>query len=92
MNYYDQHVHSSFSFDSQTELSDYLKHADGCFVTTEHVDLENSANHFMDSWMDYDRYSLYLENLQKNTDIRLGNRLAQKTSWTAYGLAAMQAI
>ena len=37
MNYYDQHVHSSFSFDSQTELSDYLKHADGCFVTTEHV-------------------------------------------------------
>ena len=71
MNYYDQHVHSSFSFDSQTELSDYLKHADGCFVTTEHVDLENSANHFMDSWMDYDRYSLYLENLQKNTDIRL---------------------
>ena len=29
MNYYDQHVHSSFSFDSQTELSDYLKHADG---------------------------------------------------------------
>ena len=55
MNYYDQHVHSSFSFDSQTELSDYLKHADGCFVTTEHVDLENSANHFMDSWMDYDR-------------------------------------
>ena len=54
MNYYDQHVHSSFSFDSQTELSDYLKHADGCFVTTEHVDFENSANHFMDSGMYYD--------------------------------------
>ena len=60
MNYYDQHVHSSFSFDSQTELSDYLKHADGCFVTTEHVDLENSANHFMDSWMAVSYTHLYV--------------------------------
>lgn len=71
MKYYDQHVHSNFSFDSGTELSDYLKYAKGYLVTTEHVDLENSANGFQDSWMDYERYSTYLKTLQKQTDIRL---------------------
>lgn len=71
MKYYDQHVHSSFSFDSKTKLSDYLKLVEEYFVTTEHVDLDNSANDFNDSWLDYERYSAYLADLQEKTDIRL---------------------
>ena len=92
MKYYDQHVHSNFSFDSGTELSDYLKYAKGHLVTTEHVDLENSANGFQDSWMDYERYSTYLKTLQKQTDIRLlrGVEIGwlPQTSCAADGLAA----
>ena len=71
MKYYDQHVHSSFSFDSRTELADYLPYANDTFVTCEHVDLENSANDFRDSWMDYKAYCAYLQQLQKKTEIQL---------------------
>ena len=71
MKYYDQHVHSSFSFDSRTELADYLPYANDTFVTCEHVDLENSANDFRDSWMDYKAYCAYLQQLQEKTDIQL---------------------
>ena len=37
MNYYDQHVHSSFSFDSQTELSYYMKPANIIIYTKYNV-------------------------------------------------------
>lgn len=71
MNYYDQHVHTCFSFDSKATLQEYLPLAKGCLITTEHVDLENPANGFQDSWMDYDAYSACIKELQTHTDIEL---------------------
>lgn len=71
MNYYDQHIHTDFSFDSTANMEDYLAHAQGCFVSTEHVDLKNPANNFHDSIMDYDAYSSHIEELSKHTTIEL---------------------
>ena len=37
----DCHLHSSFSYDSDTTLETYLTHYDGLVITTEHFDLGN---------------------------------------------------
>lgn len=37
----DNHLHTHFSYDSETQFEDYLTHYDGNIVTTEHYDLSN---------------------------------------------------
>lgn len=39
--YYDQHMHSNFSFDSEEKLENYFEATDSPIVTTEHFDLAN---------------------------------------------------
>ena len=34
----DNHLHTYFSYDSDTDFRDYLEHYDGEIVTTEHLD------------------------------------------------------
>lgn len=48
MNYIDQHMHSSFSFDSEALLEDYLRATDNLIVSTEHLDLEDPTVGFID--------------------------------------------
>ena len=37
----DNHLHTYFSYDSDTDFRDYLEHYDGEIVTTEHLDFSN---------------------------------------------------
>lgn len=54
--YYDQHMHSNFSFDSEEQLENYLKITTHPIVTTEHFDLHNPLENGRDSIPDYEAY------------------------------------
>lgn len=57
----DNHLHTYFSYDSDTDFRDYLEHYDGEIVTTEHLDLSNpypyNAGSPRDDIPDYESYS-----------------------------------
>ena len=54
---FDQHVHSSFSFDSNEDLENYINISGGNdIITTEHLDLENPIINYKDSLIDYLKY------------------------------------
>ena len=63
---FDQHVHSSFSFDSNEDLENYINISGGNdIITTEHLDLENPIINYKDSLIDYLKYKEKIENLKK---------------------------
>lgn len=64
MNYHDQHLHTYFSFDADETFENYLKYQPEYFVSTEHFDLKNPAEHFQDSIPDYDLYTKKLAELE----------------------------
>lgn len=66
----DCHLHSSFSFDSDQPLEEYLLHSQGLVVTTEHFDLSNSYT-MVDDIPDYSAYSKEVERLNKHYHHRL---------------------
>ena len=66
----DNHLHTHFSYDSETQFEDYLTHYDGDIVTTEHYDLSNPYTK-QDDIPDYDAYSKEIAEL----NVKYGNRI-----------------
>ena len=62
----DNHLHTHFSYDSETQFEDYLTH----YVTTEHYDLSNPYTK-QDDVPDYDAYSREIAELNR----KYGNRI-----------------
>ena len=63
---FDQHVHSSFSFDSNEDLENYINVSnDSDIITTEHLDFENPIVNYKDSLMDYLKYIEQVRNLNQ---------------------------
>ncbi|KRO18908.1 PHP domain-containing protein [Lacticaseibacillus saniviri] len=56
MTYYDQHLHTNFSFDSDADLEQYLTQTTRPVVTTEHLEFHNPDAQFQDSQPDYAAY------------------------------------
>ena len=63
---FDQHVHSSFSFDSNEDLENYINVSNNSdIITTEHLDFENPIINYKDSLIDYLKYVGQIKNLNK---------------------------
>ena len=63
---FDQHVHSSFSFDSNEDLENYINVSNNSdIITTEHLDLENPIINYRDSSIEYLKYIEQIEILNK---------------------------
>ena len=63
---FDQHVHSSFSFDSNEDLENYINVSNNSdIITTEHLDFENPIVNYKDSLMDYLKYIEQVRNLNQ---------------------------
>ena len=63
---FDQHVHSSFSFDSNENLENYINVSNNSdIITTEHLDFENPIINYKDSLIDYLKYIGQIKNLNK---------------------------
>ena len=63
---FDQHVHSSFSFDSNEDLENYINVCnENDMITTEHLDFENPIINYKDSSIDYLKYVGQIKNLNK---------------------------
>ena len=63
---FDQHVHSSFSFDSNEDLENYINVCnENDIITTEHLDLDNPIINYKDSLFDYLKYIEQIELLTK---------------------------
>lgn len=66
MNYYDQHLHTFLSFDSEEQFENYLAHQPDFFVATDHFDLENSGTGFQDDIPDYQALTQKIQQLNEN--------------------------
>lgn len=63
---FDQHMHSSFSFDSNEDLENYINVSNNSdIITTEHLDFENPIINYKDSSIDYLKYVGQIKNLNK---------------------------
>ena len=71
MDYYDQHMHTRFSFDSEEEFENYLELSNKFVVTTEHLDFHNPITHFQNNYPDYSAYSKKIEELNLRYNDRL---------------------
>ena len=61
---FDQHVYSSFSFDSNENLENYINVCnENDMITTEHLDFENPIINYEDSSIDYLKYIEEIESL-----------------------------
>ena len=56
MTYYDQHVHTYFSFDSDAQFEDYLAQTKQPLVTTDHLEFGNPDDDQRDDKPDYQAY------------------------------------
>lgn len=65
MPYYDQHVHTYFSFDSDAQFEAYLAQTDHPFVTTEHLEMFNPDDAHHDNKPDYRAYVQKLDALHQ---------------------------
>lgn len=68
MNYYDQHLHTFLSFDSEEQFENYLVNKPEFFVATDHFDLENSGTGFKDDIPDYAILTKKLDELNEQYD------------------------
>ena len=63
---FDQHAHSSFSFDSNEDLENYINVCnENDIITTEHLDLKNPIINYKDSLIDYLKYIKQIKSLNK---------------------------
>lgn len=61
----DNHLHTHFSYDCETDFRDYLNHYDGEIVTTEHFDLSNPyGGGCSDDVPDYEQYCAEIAELK----------------------------
>ena len=65
MTYYDQHLHTHHSFDSNESLENYLKKTTKQLVTTEHLDFYNPYDHFNDNIPDFLTYDNELKRIEE---------------------------
>lgn len=65
MQYYDQHYHSHFSFDSKEEIENYAKLTENVIVTTEHYDLLNPYSNYEDTIPNYKAYIEEIDRLKE---------------------------
>lgn len=70
MEYYDQHLHTYFSYDADETFEKYLENFDGFVVTTEHFDLANPVTH-QDDVPDYDAYQKKISELNQKYQNRI---------------------
>lgn len=66
MKYYDQHLHTYLSYDSEETFENYLTQPLDYFVTTDHLDLNNPGTGFKDEIPDYHVLTQTLESLSEN--------------------------
>lgn len=71
LHYYDQHLHTFLSFDSEETFEAYLTHQPEFFVATDHFDLENSGTDFGDDIPDYHQLCQIHQVLQDKTPTTL---------------------
>ncbi len=71
MNYYDQHLHTFLSFDSNEQFEHYLAYQPEFFVATDHFDLKNPYSNFHDDIPDYQRLVEKHQHLQDTTSTHL---------------------
>lgn len=55
MQYYDQHLHTFLSFDSEEQFENYLAYQPEIFVATDHLDLKNPCSQYQDDIPDYEK-------------------------------------
>src|SRR5699024_2318954 len=65
MKYYDQHLHTFLSFDSDEKFENYLTEQTKFFVATDHFDLHNSGNNFHEDITDYEKLTDKLTELKR---------------------------
>ncbi len=70
MRYYDQHLHTNYSYDSREQLKNYLALANDFLVTTEHLDLRNIRVGY-DCLFDYPAYRQELKELSAISQVQL---------------------
>ncbi|MDR1567393.1 MAG: PHP domain-containing protein [Streptococcaceae bacterium] len=70
MKYYDQHLHTDFSYDSEESFERYLEAFSGFIVTTEHFDLANPVTG-EDNIPDYLAYTQKVDQLNQKFDNRI---------------------
>ncbi|WP_225048553.1 PHP domain-containing protein [Lacticaseibacillus kribbianus] len=71
MTYYDQHVHTYFSFDSTAQFEAYLAQTAGPLITTEHLEMANPDDGGRDDTPDFAAYSAKLRALSARYPNRL---------------------
>lgn len=65
MQYYDQHLHTYFSFDSEELFEHYLINQPQYFVSTDHFDLNNPTSNGQDDIPNYPAYIKKLNQLEE---------------------------
>lgn len=70
MEYYDQHLHTYFSYDADEKFESYLENFDGYVVTSEHFDMSNPVTE-IDNIPDYHKYCEKIEALNKKYNNRV---------------------
>lgn len=63
--YYDQHLHTHHSFDSDEPFEKYLEKTNKILVTTEHLDFYNPADEFKDSLPIFKTYNDEIKRLEQ---------------------------
>lgn len=71
MNYYDQHLHTFLSFDSEEKFEHYLAYQPEFFVATDHFDLKNPYSGYKDDIPDYEALVKIHQRLQPTTKTKL---------------------
>jgi histidinol-phosphatase (PHP family) len=71
MKYYDQHLHTFLSFDSEEQFENYLAYQPEFFVATDHFDLKNPYSNYRDDIPDYEKLQQCHHSLQDKTATKL---------------------
>src|SRR5699024_8325257 len=70
MDYYDQHLHTYLSFDSQERFENYLIDSPQYFVATDHFDLKNPYTNYNDDIPDYQELCKKMNKLEERYDTK----------------------
>lgn len=72
MQYYDQHLHTFLSFDSEEQFERYLAYGPAFFVATDHFDLKNPSTGGNDDIPDYEKLTSKHQELSGETQLLKG--------------------
>lgn len=71
MDFYDQHMHTNLSFDSDEDPYNYISSDTKVVTFTEHLDLKNNANQGKDDIPDFDQLLEWKEEMAKIKGVQL---------------------